>query len=322
MNREGGPANLMSDPNLRSVGRFYGKYRGLVNDNKDPLGLGRLQVSVPAIPGMTKNWALPCTPYAGNQVGFYTIPPIGALAWVEFEGGDPAHPIWSGCFWQTDQVPSEVETNADDPSQVKVLKTRVASLWIDDTDQKGQVQLKFNDSTVENSPTITVVIDTTGLVITCQGSSATSKITMTPEDIQTSSTNLITDTSKNTTMTAKENISATASGNMTLEADGNLDATAKGDMTLKATGNLAASATQNLTLKGLDCSVAANGSFSASANTSATVSGKSSASLESTPGQASVTGTSNVSVSSVGSTKVSGALSLTLGGASINFSPA
>jgi len=80
--------------------QFFGKYRGKVAANKDPLNLGRIQVSVPAIFGEGRqSWALPCTPYAGKDVGFFTIPPVDANVWVEFEGGDPDYPIWSGCFW-------------------------------------------------------------------------------------------------------------------------------------------------------------------------------------------------------------------------------
>ena len=44
-------------------------------------------------------WALPAVPYAGDGVGFFMIPPIGASVWIEFEHGDPDYPIWTGCFW-------------------------------------------------------------------------------------------------------------------------------------------------------------------------------------------------------------------------------
>ncbi|HEX6229566.1 MAG TPA: phage baseplate assembly protein V, partial [Solirubrobacterales bacterium] len=69
---------------------YFGKYRGTVEQNLDPLQQGRLQVKVPAVLGDgTLSWAMPCVPYAGSQVGFYAVPPIGANVWVEFEGGDP-----------------------------------------------------------------------------------------------------------------------------------------------------------------------------------------------------------------------------------------
>ena len=77
-------------------GRLFGKYRGIVTDNKDPEKLGRIQASVPAVPGMQTNWANPCAPYAGLNVGFYAIPPVGAKVWIEFESGAPDYPIWSG----------------------------------------------------------------------------------------------------------------------------------------------------------------------------------------------------------------------------------
>jgi uncharacterized protein involved in type VI secretion and phage assembly len=80
--------------------QFYGKYRGRVEGNIDPLHLGRIQVLVPAVAGTTTSWALPCMPYAAPQGGALLLPPVGALVWIEFEAGDPDYPIWSGCFWE------------------------------------------------------------------------------------------------------------------------------------------------------------------------------------------------------------------------------
>ena len=40
--------------------RFFGKYRGLVTDNIDPLKLGRLLVTVPAVTQANEIWAMPC----------------------------------------------------------------------------------------------------------------------------------------------------------------------------------------------------------------------------------------------------------------------
>ncbi|MHB8268259.1 phage baseplate assembly protein V [Bradyrhizobium sp.] len=80
--------------------QFYGKYRGRVEGNNDPLKLGRILASVPAVAGTTTSWALPCMPYATPQGGALLLPPVGALVWIEFEAGDPDSPIWSGCFWE------------------------------------------------------------------------------------------------------------------------------------------------------------------------------------------------------------------------------
>ncbi len=91
---------LLGEATDKSPKKFYGKYRGTVINNIDPLQIGRLLVSVPDVLGPTpSSWAMPCVPIAGKQMGTYVIPQIGAGVWVEFEQGDPDHPIWVGGFW-------------------------------------------------------------------------------------------------------------------------------------------------------------------------------------------------------------------------------
>jgi uncharacterized protein involved in type VI secretion and phage assembly len=86
---------------------FFGKYRGEVAANLDPQGLGRVQVSVPDVLGDGKMaWAMPCLPGAGPSVGFFTVPPVGAAVWVEFERGDIDYPIWVGGFWKMGDTPA------------------------------------------------------------------------------------------------------------------------------------------------------------------------------------------------------------------------
>ncbi|MCE2945581.1 MAG: phage baseplate assembly protein V [bacterium] len=81
---------------------FFGKYRGTVRNNIDPMMIGRLQVEVPDVGGnMILSWAMPCMPVGGPNMGMFTVPPLGAGVWVEFEAGDPQYPIWTGCYWAT-----------------------------------------------------------------------------------------------------------------------------------------------------------------------------------------------------------------------------
>jgi uncharacterized protein involved in type VI secretion and phage assembly len=80
--------------------RYYGKYRGLVLNNIDPMQLNRLMVQVPDVAGLLPaTWAMPCVPVAGIQNGMVALPMIGSGVWVEFEQGNPDYPIWVGCFW-------------------------------------------------------------------------------------------------------------------------------------------------------------------------------------------------------------------------------
>ncbi|WP_266156969.1 phage baseplate assembly protein V [Dyella silvatica] len=81
-------------------GRFYGKFRGTVLNNIDPMQIGRIMVLVPDVSSfLPSSWAMPCMPWGGIQTGVFCVPIIGAGVWVEFEQGDPDYPIWSGCYW-------------------------------------------------------------------------------------------------------------------------------------------------------------------------------------------------------------------------------
>jgi hypothetical protein len=88
--------------------KFYGKYRGTVINNFDPMQQGRIQAMVPdVLTLLPSTWALPCAPFAGQQSGFFVVPQIGASVWIEFEHGDPNYPIWVGGFWgNTTEVPA------------------------------------------------------------------------------------------------------------------------------------------------------------------------------------------------------------------------
>jgi uncharacterized protein involved in type VI secretion and phage assembly len=115
-------------------GHFFGKYRGTVSDNKDTTNRGRLKVSVPAVLGKVESWAMPCVPYAGKGVGFYSLPEAGTGVWVEFEAGDPSCPIWTGCFWADNELPDS--GGAD----VKIWKTGKVTLRIDDSADELKIE--------------------------------------------------------------------------------------------------------------------------------------------------------------------------------------
>lgn len=59
----------------------YGKHRGTVVDDNDPMGLGRLRAVVPAISPEPLGWAMPCVPYGGNRRK-RLIPPPGSGVWI------------------------------------------------------------------------------------------------------------------------------------------------------------------------------------------------------------------------------------------------
>ena len=91
---------------------LLGKYRAVVDDNADPGGAGRLKVSAPSLGKGTSAWAEPCLPCGMNGPGLLTLPAVGAEIWIEFEEGDPARPIWTGCLWDPAQANLTVTTPA------------------------------------------------------------------------------------------------------------------------------------------------------------------------------------------------------------------
>lgn len=144
------------------VRQYFGKYRGMVLDNIDPDRMGRIMPEVPSIPGMLLNWAMPCFPYAGPQVGFFAVPPIGAAVWIEFEGGNPTYPIWSGCFWENPlDVPAVALAGIP---FVKGLVTEFTTTLWDDTPEVGGFLMTLIDLV---APTVTTITcNVTGIEIT------------------------------------------------------------------------------------------------------------------------------------------------------------
>lgn len=124
--------------------QYFGKYRGKVENNIDPMMLGRVQVSAPAVLGDGKlSWAMPCVPYAGSGVGLFAIPPKDANVWVEFEGGDTNYPIYSGCFWGVGEVPASPAI-----PMMKVFKTDGITLTLSDLPGAGGFTLEVNPPVV------------------------------------------------------------------------------------------------------------------------------------------------------------------------------
>jgi hypothetical protein len=125
---------------LAGIERFYGKYRGVVLEY-EPDDMGRIKLACPSVMGKTPLNAMPCVPYAGNDVGFRFLPEEGANVWVEFEGGHPSYPIWTGCFWKKDQF-----KRIKDASNIKLIKTEKITIEIDD--QAGSITIEHANGTV------------------------------------------------------------------------------------------------------------------------------------------------------------------------------
>lgn len=143
---------------VEAGGYAKGVAYGVVRDNQDPNGLGRVRVSYPWHTQTDQSyWARIAVPMAGNDRGFYALPEVGDEVALIFERGDMRFPCVVGAVWNGKNTPPG--SNSDGKNDVRVFKSR-----------KGHV-LEFNDST--DSPSVTVslsdkkkvVIDQNGITL-------------------------------------------------------------------------------------------------------------------------------------------------------------
>jgi uncharacterized protein involved in type VI secretion and phage assembly len=132
---------LLTELTDRLRSRFFGKYRGVVTDvDADTL---RIKATVPAVLGeVPSGWCMACVPYAGQDVGFFFVPDVGAGVWIEFEGGDVSYPIWSGCYWRAGELPSDASPTT------RGVVTKAASKLLFDDDGETVTLNDANDNTV------------------------------------------------------------------------------------------------------------------------------------------------------------------------------
>jgi type VI secretion system (T6SS) baseplate-like injector VgrG len=153
----------------QDIRRFFGKYRGIVTNNQDPLRLGRIQATVPEVLGaMPTGWASPCTPYSGTLAGFFAVPLTGAGVWIEFEAGDPSRPVWVGGYWTAGKVPlapqqatpqTTTKLLRSDLGLILALDDMAQTVTISDSLGTSQVVVSIATGTVTLKGAARVVVD-------------------------------------------------------------------------------------------------------------------------------------------------------------------
>ena len=120
---------------------LHGVMIGIVTNNQDPHGLGRVKVRFPALArDVESQWARIVSPGAGAQRGWYWLPDLDDEVLVCFEGGRFELPLILGSLWNGKDKPPE--TNADGKNARHLVKTR------------GGHTIVLDDS--EDAPTIAI----------------------------------------------------------------------------------------------------------------------------------------------------------------------
>lgn len=172
--------NLLVELTESVRSRYFGKYRGIVKQVDDPDKLGRIIAQVPEIYGdeVESPWALPAVPFAGKDHGFVAIPETDDGVWIEFEAGDISRPIWTGCWWGDDELPSPGGTQTrvfattaghklvldDEGGEVQLLHSGGAEVKM--TDDEISVTIGQSEATLANSGEITLKVGSTEITLT------------------------------------------------------------------------------------------------------------------------------------------------------------
>jgi hypothetical protein len=144
---------------------FWGKYRGTVVDVSKGADLGKITVSVPDVYGPSVSMvAWPCVPFAGPKHGFVTVPEVGDGVWVEFEGGDPSHPIWVGGWWAQGDMPAPSDTNVR-----TWITTAGLKVVLDDGKKQISLQHPQGPSIILTGSDITLSVGSTSLKLNSNG---------------------------------------------------------------------------------------------------------------------------------------------------------
>ncbi|HEX5283582.1 MAG TPA: phage baseplate assembly protein V [Bryocella sp.] len=190
--------------------RALGVAVGLVTNNQDPDGLGRVKVKYPWLGDDDESyWARLVVPMAGNDRGTWFLPEVDDEVLIAFEQGSLDYPYVLGALWNGKDKPPE--SNSDGKNNHRTIKSRSGHIIrMDDTD--GSEKLEIIDKTGKNK----VVLD--------------------------SSQNSV-------TIEAGGDIKLTANGKLVLSGNG-VELKSQANGSFKASGNLDVNANGQLTLKG------------------------------------------------------------------------
>lgn len=174
--------DLLQGEDQQESGTIEGVALGLVTNNQDPEGLGRVKVKYPWREGSQESyWARLAVLAAGKDRGTLWLPEVGDEVLLAFDKGNIEHPYVLGSLWNGKDVPPE--TNADGENNTKLIRSRCGHkieffekqgqeririetqgghvFLMDDTTGSAQVQIKDSSGqnqviikTAENSVTI------------------------------------------------------------------------------------------------------------------------------------------------------------------------
>jgi uncharacterized protein involved in type VI secretion and phage assembly len=197
---------VIGSPPDRETARIQGVVAGIVTDNKDPQGLGRVKVRFPTLSAQeVAPWARVATLMAGNQRGTFFLPEVNDEVLVAFEHGDISRPYVLGALWNGKDKPPD--TNSDGKNNLRFIKSRSGHLIrLDDTNGSEKIEI------IDKGGANKIVIDTSGRKISVE-SDHDIDINAPNGTITLNATKVEIKTSADTKIKAGDSVKIEASGN-------------------------------------------------------------------------------------------------------------
>jgi uncharacterized protein involved in type VI secretion and phage assembly len=200
--------SLLAPPQKRL--QIDGLVVGIVTDNDDELGQGRVKLKFPWLSNEhASNWARVIAPGAGDERGIQFLPEINDEVLVGFEMGDPNLPYVLGGLWNGKDKLAMDGTLNNGAVLKRVIRSRNGhQIVFDDSDKDPHITLSDKEgNTISIDKQKIAISDAAGNTVTLDG--------------------------------GKSSIMIKSAGNLAMEAQGNIDIKGNGQVTIKgATINL------------------------------------------------------------------------------------
>lgn len=196
-------------PEQQENGTMEGVAIGIVSDNKDPDGLGRVKVRFPWRENPRESyWARVVAIGAGKDRGFYWVPEVNDEVLLVCDKKDIQHIFVIGSLWNGQDKPAA--DNKDGENNTRLIRSR-SGHEIRLFDKKGQEKVE-----IKSAKGHTVTIDDQKATIEIKDSGGSNKISISANQ------NGITIESGLSMTLKSQTISIEAGATMTLKANGSL----------------------------------------------------------------------------------------------------
>lgn len=130
---------------------------GIVSQNRDPDGLGRVKIKLPwREDDFETGWVRVASPMAGPRRGAWFLPEVGDEVLVGFDRGDIRFPYVLGGLWSSANPPPA--TNENGANDIRLIRSRSGHVLLFDDSGDGRIVIELAEGG-------SITLDGSGIVI-------------------------------------------------------------------------------------------------------------------------------------------------------------